>query len=47
MGSFARVILFDKRGMGLSDRDAGALKGVPDTWRLFAVTGDEETQASG
>ena len=24
MGSFARVILFDKRGMGLSDRDAGA-----------------------
>ena len=24
MGSFARVIAFDKRGMGLSDRDAGA-----------------------
>ena len=24
LGSFARVILFDKRGMGLSDRDAGA-----------------------
>ena len=24
MGSFARVILFDKRGIGLSDRDAGA-----------------------
>jgi pimeloyl-ACP methyl ester carboxylesterase len=23
LGSFARVILFDKRGMGLSDRDAG------------------------
>jgi class 3 adenylate cyclase len=24
LGSFARIILFDKRGMGLSDRDAGA-----------------------
>ena len=24
LGSFARVVLFDKRGMGLSDRDAGA-----------------------
>lgn len=24
MGSFARVVVFDKRGMGLSDRDAGA-----------------------
>jgi class 3 adenylate cyclase/DNA-binding CsgD family transcriptional regulator len=24
MGSFARIIAFDKRGMGLSDRDAGA-----------------------
>ena len=24
LGSFARVIVFDKRGMGLSDRDAGA-----------------------
>ena len=24
LGSFARVIIFDKRGMGLSDRDAGA-----------------------
>src|SRR5688500_12550262 len=24
LGSFARVIAFDKRGMGLSDRDAGA-----------------------
>ncbi len=24
LGSFARVMLFDKRGMGLSDRDAGA-----------------------
>ncbi len=24
MGSFARIVLFDKRGMGLSDRDAGA-----------------------
>src|SRR5688500_3645042 len=24
LGSFARVICFDKRGMGLSDRDAGA-----------------------
>ena len=24
LGSFARVVVFDKRGMGLSDRDAGA-----------------------
>jgi pimeloyl-ACP methyl ester carboxylesterase len=24
LGSFARIVAFDKRGMGLSDRDAGA-----------------------
>jgi pimeloyl-ACP methyl ester carboxylesterase len=53
LGSFARVILFDKRGMGLGsglcfdDRGERELKGVPDTWRLFAVTGDKENQATG
>ena len=45
----ARVLLFDKRGTGLSDRVAGSgitfedrglaeLKGVPGQWRLYAVT---------
>jgi class 3 adenylate cyclase len=36
-------------GSGLRFGDGGerALKGVPDTWRLFTVTGDEENQATG
>ena len=36
-------------GSGLRFGDGGerALKGVPDTWRLFVVTGDEENQATG
>ena len=44
LASFGRVVLFDRRGTGLSDpispfRDRGAhtLKGVPGRWRLFAV----------
>jgi hypothetical protein len=34
-------------GLRFGDRGECALKGVPDTWRLFAVTGDDENQATG
>jgi class 3 adenylate cyclase len=34
-------------GLCFDDRGERELKGVPDTWRLFAVTGDEENQATG
>jgi len=42
LAAFARLILFDKRGTGLSDRvaadrRAAELKGVPGEWRLYAV----------
>jgi class 3 adenylate cyclase len=34
-------------GLRFDDRGERALKGVPETWRLFAVTGDDENQATG
>ncbi|MGB8504075.1 adenylate/guanylate cyclase domain-containing protein, partial [Mycobacterium sp.] len=34
-------------GLRFGDRGECALKGVPDTWRLFAVIGDDENQATG
>ena len=34
-------------GLRFDDRGERALKGVPDTWRLFAVIGDDENQATG
>jgi hypothetical protein len=37
LAAFSRLIRFDKRGTGLSDRGACALKGVPGEWRLFAL----------
>jgi class 3 adenylate cyclase len=44
LGSFARVIAFDKRGMGLSDRDAGAytLENIVDD--ALAVLDDVGTE---
>jgi hypothetical protein len=37
LASFSRLITFDKRGTGLSDRVE--LKGVPGEWRPYAVAG--------
>ncbi len=46
LASFCRLILFDKRGTGLSDRvdilqfsDRGrqSLKGIPGDWQIYAV----------
>jgi pimeloyl-ACP methyl ester carboxylesterase len=37
LSSFSRLIRFDKRGTGLSDRGLRTLKGVPGEWHLFAV----------
>jgi pimeloyl-ACP methyl ester carboxylesterase/DNA-binding CsgD family transcriptional regulator len=50
MGSFARVIAFDKRGMGLSDRDAGAYtleNIVDDALAVLDVFGVERTVVFG
>jgi class 3 adenylate cyclase len=33
-------------GLRFGEQEERALKGVPDTWRLFPVTGDEEHQAT-
>ena len=37
LASFRRVIQFDARGRGLSDRGADTLKGIAEPHRLFAV----------
>jgi pimeloyl-ACP methyl ester carboxylesterase len=48
LSSFCRLIRFDKRGTGISDRVAGSglafedrstheLKGIPGEWHLYAV----------
>jgi pimeloyl-ACP methyl ester carboxylesterase len=42
LASFSRLLLFDKRGTGLSgivfeDRGSRALKGVSRQWQLFAA----------
>ena len=34
-------------GLRFDDQGERVLKGVPDTWHLFAVTGDDENQATG
>jgi pimeloyl-ACP methyl ester carboxylesterase/DNA-binding CsgD family transcriptional regulator len=50
MGSFARVIAFDKRGMGLSDRDAGAYaleNIVDDALAVLDVCGVERAVVFG
>jgi pimeloyl-ACP methyl ester carboxylesterase/DNA-binding CsgD family transcriptional regulator len=50
MGSFARVIVFDKRGMGLSDRDAGAYtleNIVDDALAVLDACGVERTVVFG
>ena len=50
MGSFARVIAFDKRGMGLSDRDAGAYtleNIVDDALAVLDACGVERTAVFG
>jgi pimeloyl-ACP methyl ester carboxylesterase len=50
LGSFARVIAFDKRGMGLSDRDAGAYtleNIVDDALAVLDVCGVERTAVFG
>lgn len=33
-----RLIVVNPRGVGLSDRGAHELKGVPGSWRLYAVS---------
>ena len=38
LASFSRLIGFDKRGTGLSNRGAHQLKGVPGEWRIYEVT---------
>ena len=34
-------------GLRFDDQGERALKGVPDTWHLFAASGDDENQATG
>jgi class 3 adenylate cyclase len=40
-------LLVDRPAKVFGDRGERALKGVRGTWRLFAVTRDEENQATG
>jgi class 3 adenylate cyclase len=50
MGSFARIVTFDKRGMGLSDRDAGAYtleNVVDDAIAVLDVVGMERVVVVG
>ncbi len=50
LGAFARVILFDKRGMGLSDRNAGAytIENVTrDAIAVLEAVGSERTALLG
>ena len=50
MGSFARIVSFDKRGMGLSDREAGAYtleNVVDDALAVLDAVGAERVVVSG
>jgi hypothetical protein len=37
IASFARLVLFDRRGLRFRDRGTHELKGIPDTWQRYAV----------